>query len=252
MADKTHISQSKISKIETGAALPTVADVEHILRALEVAPEQATTLLRLARAANIDFVSRRQIRMIGVKHKQVELGSLLERSSSVKHALPAMLPGALQTLDYATSNVHNPLSRVSESERSRLIAAKIGRGRFLHDGTRSMIFLLTETAVRTKIAPPPTMAGQLDHLITVSTLPGIDISLLALDVEVQKPLISTFAIYDDRLVIIETTAGAVTLRDPADVREHIELFDYAHERALKGDDCRDFLRTVATEFRECD
>jgi transcriptional regulator with XRE-family HTH domain len=252
LAARAHVSQSKISRIETGAVIATVADVEQILRALEVPPEQTTVLLRLARKANIDFVSRRQVRKIGVTQKQRELQALIERSTTLRHALPTMLPGILQTRDYATSNIHNPLSKVGLPERPKLIEAKLGRSRLLYEGTRSSTFLLTETAVRTRIASPQAMASQLDHLVAVSVLAGVEIALLAFETPLPSPLMSTFAIYDDRLVVIESTAGAISMRDPADVSEHIELFDYAHERGLKGDDCRDFLRTVAAEFRECD
>jgi transcriptional regulator with XRE-family HTH domain len=250
LADKAHISQSKISRIETGAIIPTVSDVEHILRALEVAPEQASPLLRLARAANVDFMSRRTINKIGVEHRQREIASLIEKSNSVKHALPAMLPGILQTLDYASSNVNNPLSKVSQAERPRLVAAKVSRARLLYEGSRTLAYLLTESAVRTRVGASSVMADQVDHLVAVSSLPGVGIALLNFDIILSTPLISTFAIYDQRLVIIETTAGPVSLRDPADVHEHIDLFDHVHRQALKGDDCRDFLRTVADEFRE--
>jgi transcriptional regulator with XRE-family HTH domain len=53
------MSQTKISRIETGRTLPTVLDVERILKALAVPDEVADELLRLARRANVDYASWR-------------------------------------------------------------------------------------------------------------------------------------------------------------------------------------------------
>lgn len=39
------------------------------------------------------------------------------------------------------------------------------------------------------------------------------------------------------------------MRDPVDVREHLELFEYFRRNALRGEECREFLRAIAAEFR---
>jgi transcriptional regulator with XRE-family HTH domain len=49
------MSQSKVSRIETGRLLPSVVDVEQMLTALEVDEETRYELLALARIANTEY-----------------------------------------------------------------------------------------------------------------------------------------------------------------------------------------------------
>lgn len=49
------MSQSKVSRIETGRLLPSVVDVEQMLTALEVDEETRYDLLLLARTANAEY-----------------------------------------------------------------------------------------------------------------------------------------------------------------------------------------------------
>ncbi|MFE6285982.1 helix-turn-helix domain-containing protein [Streptomyces sp. NPDC057877] len=51
LALRCNMSQTKISRTETGRALPTVIDVERILNALAVPADVAEEILRLARRA---------------------------------------------------------------------------------------------------------------------------------------------------------------------------------------------------------
>src|SRR6516165_12385621 len=51
LAARCGISQSKVSKIETGKVLPTATDVERILTALGADPDRITELMALARMA---------------------------------------------------------------------------------------------------------------------------------------------------------------------------------------------------------
>jgi hypothetical protein len=70
------MSQAKISRIETGKVLPTVIDVEQIVRALGVPRPVADELLALARAANVDYASWRAYARLGIWRKQAEIKKL--------------------------------------------------------------------------------------------------------------------------------------------------------------------------------
>ncbi len=70
------MSQTKISRIETGRALPSVMDVERVLAALNVPSEVADELMKMARRANVDYASWRAYARVGLYHKQAELRAL--------------------------------------------------------------------------------------------------------------------------------------------------------------------------------
>ncbi|MEU7836262.1 helix-turn-helix transcriptional regulator [Nonomuraea sp. NPDC049129] len=59
MAARSGISQSKISKIETGEVPPSAVDVERILRALNASPEVTEEITALPRLANTQFLDLR-------------------------------------------------------------------------------------------------------------------------------------------------------------------------------------------------
>jgi transcriptional regulator with XRE-family HTH domain len=108
------MSQSKISKIETGRLLPAVLDVERILTALQVDEETSERLLVLARAANTEFRSWRSYQRFGLHHKQRELAVIEGGSKSIRFFLPAALTGLLHTPEYARASLYRPVTSVSD------------------------------------------------------------------------------------------------------------------------------------------
>lgn len=93
LAVRAAMSQSKISRIESGRSLPTVVDVERIIKALEVSPEVREEVLSLARTANVEYISLRSSARLGIWWKQAEIKALAESSSAVRQFLPAIPSG---------------------------------------------------------------------------------------------------------------------------------------------------------------
>jgi transcriptional regulator with XRE-family HTH domain len=249
LANRAHMSQSKISRIESGRVLPSITEVERILTALKVPTNQAAELLALAKIANTDFLSRRKMRRLGATYRQREIAALMDQSSHIRFVLPTALPGLLQTPEYVRSNVSDPMSRVSDDQKPVLLAAKLASREALQRPDKRFSFLLTEAAVRRRVASSADMAEQVEHLVSASSMATVDLEVIPLDAEAAKWPINIFIIYDERLVIVETEAGSMALRDPVDVREHLELFEYYRRNALAGEECREFLRVIAADFR---
>ncbi len=249
LAKRIHMSQARISRIETGRTLPSITEVERILKALEVPKQEAEELLSLAKLANIDFLSRRKNRRIGMAHRQREIAALMEQSNHLRFVLPTALSGLLQTSEYVRSNVHDPMIRASEDEKPKLIGAKLARQEILDRADKHFSFLLTEAAVRRFGTSAADMAVQVDKLVAVSVKPSVELEVIPLDIQMAKAPLNIFTIYDDSLVTVETEAGLMALRDPLDVQEHLELFEYYRRKALTGEECRKFLRGIAGEFR---
>jgi transcriptional regulator with XRE-family HTH domain len=125
------MSQGKISRIETGKTTPSLIDVERIIQALDVPPDQAQELTALAKVANIEFRSKRQSRQRGVAHQQRELAALEEKCHTMRHVLPVMLTGLLQTSEYITANVGSMPAGIPEAQREEVIFRKIKRQELL-------------------------------------------------------------------------------------------------------------------------
>ncbi|MFJ4190421.1 helix-turn-helix domain-containing protein [Kitasatospora sp. NPDC089509] len=84
LARRVNMSQSKISKIETGKVTPSLVDVELILRALGTPPDLMAHVTALARIANTEWQDARALRRKGLDKKQVELATLEQNSTEFR------------------------------------------------------------------------------------------------------------------------------------------------------------------------
>ncbi|HEU5426476.1 MAG TPA: helix-turn-helix transcriptional regulator [Actinocrinis sp.] len=248
LAVRCAMSQTKISRIETGKVLPSVIDVERILQALEVPEQVAHGLLDEARRANVDYASWRAYARIGLWQKQTEIKALEAASSVVRQFLPAIPSGLLQTPDYARLTLTPAVKSGPARDVERAVHARLDRQEVLRDPARRFVFLMPEHAVRWRRAPLAVMADQVRHMIQLSALPNVEIAIIPQDAEVLSAPLNGFVLYDDRLVVIELFSGEVVLRDPRDITHHDHLFEYFYEHALTGSEATALLEGVADEF----
>jgi transcriptional regulator with XRE-family HTH domain len=248
LALRCGMSQSKVSRIETGRALPTVADVQHMLSALEVDAETSAELLALAGVANAEYEDVRTSVRRGLHLRQQELAALDAQATHTRFFLPAIPTGLLQTPHYMRTAMNPPIDPAA-GDTSRAVTDKLRRQTILHDENKRFDFLLTEQAVRWRLCPPAQMARQLDHLVTLSRSPSARLGVLPLTTEVHQAPFHTFTVYDDHLVTVELFSGRVVLRDPKDVAYYGALFDHFAGAACFGDQARDLIREWAQAFR---
>jgi transcriptional regulator with XRE-family HTH domain len=249
LARRSGMSQSKISRIETGRLLPSVVDVDRMLQALGVDRATAGDLLALARVANTEYQDVRASVRRGLHHRQRELAALEAESTEIRHFLPTLITGLLQIPEYMRAAISTPVEPAS-GDPHKAIALKLQRQAVLHDPSKHFEFLLTESAVRWQLCQPSIMALQIDRLVSLSWLPNIRLGILPLEAHVGDGPYHTFVTYDERLVTIELFTGQLVLRDPKDAAHYRALFDFFGEHALWDDAARSFLAGVAASFRE--
>jgi hypothetical protein len=94
-------SQAKVSRIENGVVRSTVEDIEAMLDALGVHGDKREQLLALAEEASESTVSWRVLHKGGMARWQYELDQLLRTAARVRHFQPMIVPGLMQTAEYA-------------------------------------------------------------------------------------------------------------------------------------------------------
>ncbi|MEO3752307.1 helix-turn-helix transcriptional regulator [Streptomyces sp. B6B3] len=248
LAVRCGMSQSKISRIETGRVLPSVVDVRQIVRALEVDDETVAQLVSLARVANTEYEDVRASVRRGLHHRQRELASLESSATHLRYFLPTMPTGLIQTASYMHAAMSHPMA-AAHGDVARVIALKLQRQEALRDTSKRFDFLLTESAVRWRLCSPEVMSLQIDRLVELSFQPSIRIDVLPLLRFVPEAPFQTFTVYDRALVTAELFSGRIVLRDPKDVDHYTALFEYFQQHADTGDDARRLLRRWADEFR---
>jgi transcriptional regulator with XRE-family HTH domain len=247
LARRCNMSQSKVSRIETGRLLPSVVDVEQMLTGLGVDQQTRHELLSLARVANAEYQDIRLTVRRGLHNRQNELAALEAGATRMRHFLPALITGLLQTPEYLRQALSSPIDPVVV-DRSRSMAAKLARQSVLGDQGKQFEFLLTESAVRWQLCEPSAMAMQMDRIVSVSRLSNVRIGILPQDVRIADGPMNGFVLYDKRLVTIELFTGQLVLRDPKDIDHYHALFDFFAGRALWADDARRFLTDLAAAF----
>ncbi|WP_211212887.1 Scr1 family TA system antitoxin-like transcriptional regulator [Actinopolyspora mortivallis] len=204
LAARTAMSQSKISRVESGRVLPTVADVERILTALEVSPEAKEEVLSLTRTANIEYTSVRSSARMGIWRRQAEIKALCESSSTVRHFLPIIPSGLLQTAEYARATLTPVIEGNPARDVDRAVQARLESQEALNDETRQFHFLLTEQAVRLKRAADSVMVDQLRHMVEVSRRPNVDLAIIPGSALVGASPLNIFVVHDERLVTVKS------------------------------------------------
>ncbi|MEV0484857.1 helix-turn-helix transcriptional regulator [Streptomyces sp. NPDC050508] len=244
LASRCNMSQSKISKIETGEITPSLIDVELILRAVNAPDELVAEVTALARLANTEWQPIRSSWRRGLEKRQAELAGLEAEAKKLRYFLPSMITGLLATPEYIRASLE-----YSPGDVSKAVARKLERQAVLYDTKKHFTFLLTEQAVRWAAIPPSPMAVQIDHLASLSHLPNIRMGLIPMGTIISRGPMNTFTVYDERLATVETFTGRTVFRDSRDITEHLAVFKQYEQRAQFGESARTLLQEWADLYR---
>lgn len=238
------MSQSKISKIENGKALPSIVDVERILRALSAPQDLIEEISELARLANTEYQDLKADLQRGLHHVQRELAALESTCTEFRYFLPIMLTGLLQTPEYLKA----AMSQIP-GDHALQLALKLDRQSVLYDDSKSFTFLITESAATWALCPPLVISAQIDRLVSVSMLPNVRLGIIPKEAIVPQGPMNTFTVYDDRFATAELFSGGVAFRDPRDIQFHLHLFAYFEAYALFDEEARRMLSHWSGTFR---
>ncbi|MGH3941064.1 MAG: helix-turn-helix domain-containing protein [Pseudonocardiaceae bacterium] len=248
LAARVYMSQTKISRIETGRIIPSITDVELIVYALDADAERSRELVSLARVANTEFQPGRLRSRADPAARQRDLQALEAQCRAQHHFLPTMITGLIQTPAYARQALSWPEER-SPAAVEEIVNHKVRRQAILHREDKQFAFLLTEAALRWRLLDSEGMAAQIDHITQAAELTNVMIEIIPLRMRVPVGPLNVFVAYDDRLVRVESETGLLMLRDPTDVRYYLDLFAHYQRYALHNGAAREFLLKIADDFR---
>ncbi|MFF5045715.1 helix-turn-helix domain-containing protein [[Kitasatospora] papulosa] len=225
LAGRMGWAASKISKIETGKQAPTAEDLElwaQALGAVDVLPELVG---RLKSLETHYAVWRRQL-AAGVRARQEAWGLTESATASVCNFESAVIPGLLQTAEYArhmfirTTTLHRSVQDIEEG-----VNARMQRQQALYAPGRSFHFLIWEAALHMRVCPREAMAGQLDRLAGVFGMSSVQLGVVPLNADLTVVPTHGFWIYDQDLVMVETIGAELRLTDRAEVDLHRTVWE---------------------------
>ncbi|MFG2018933.1 helix-turn-helix domain-containing protein [Actinomadura geliboluensis] len=249
------MSQSKVSRIEAGNAVPTPAQVDRWASITGASPSTRRGLVELAEHAQTEIQDYRTA-LRGRSHRQGVVAEREEKARMVRTFHPSMVPGLLQTAQYALQVFG--LSPVTEAREGAPAAAfaRVDRQAVLFEPGRRFEFLLTEAALRWRPGPDGRRAlpAQLDRIASLSTLGTVSIGIIPGGQEALTLASHAFVIYtgrqpDETFVTIETIHSGLTVRSPEQIELYERTWAALRQMAVYTDEARHLLARLAVDLR---
>lgn len=252
---KVRMSQSKVSRIESGTTVPALPAVDAWADAVGASEEIRDRLTAMTEAAFTEVHAWRSLANRGPVQEQVQ-----DRETAARVARsfqPSVVPGLLQTAGYARrlfslyADLYPALYQPADVP--GLVAGRMNRQPILYDDERQFFFLITEAGLRWRPGPPQPALAQLDRIAVVMTLDNVSIGLIPADQEARTPIPEGFDMFDeadgDRTVTIETLHAHLTVTDPTDLAAYNRTWDLLTSMALFDDEADRFLASVRESIR---
>jgi transcriptional regulator with XRE-family HTH domain len=250
LAERIGVSQSKVSRIETGRVLPTVEEITAWAHATDADQEALNHLLVLFDAALTDFATYQVALRDGLAAGQEQVRELESAAATVHYYQGAFIPGLLQTAEYAR-RVFQLHDAVGGQDYASAVAKRLDRQQGLYDESRQFEFLITEQALRARIGPASLVAPQLDRIGQISTLSNVEVGIIPSTAQATTLVMHAFVLHEPLdeeqppFVLIELAHGEVAVRDPRGVELYQDRLARLRQMALFGDDGRALLTSIA-------
>ena len=235
LAGRLEWPHSKISKLETGRQTATEADIagwaEQTGR-----PDLTDSLTAELRGLETQYQSWQRRLATGHRRAQREARAEEEAATVVRAYEPVVVPGMLQTPDYARhviasgADLHQSPKDVEDAVRERM-----RRQDLLYERGRSFQFIIWEGALRAMVCPREAMASQLDRLTGMIGLDTVTLGIIPFSAALPLSLRHGFWIHDEAYVTVETINAGMWLDDAADVALYLRAWRKYDLVAVYGD-----------------
>jgi transcriptional regulator with XRE-family HTH domain len=252
LADQLGWSQAKVSRIEGARTRAEVADVAALLEVLGTAAGERARLLGVAETAAGPASNWRNSTGVGLTRRQRDFINSEAAATRIRHYQPVLLPGYLQTPDYA----RRVIEFAGAKDVDRALQARLARGKVLiGESPPTYEIVLLETVLRWRPFEPPLMVEQLRALETAARRRNIVVRVVSLDREQRVYVQHPFVVYDfgedtPPEVLIETTRTDLRLTEPSDVQAYAGWFERLQRSALPAGDSLRLIRRVAHELEK--
>ncbi|RDI53328.1 helix-turn-helix domain-containing protein [Nocardia mexicana] len=240
--------ESKVSKLEYGKLRPSDADIRAYCK-FAGADDQLPDLLASLYHIDAAYMEMRRLLSTGTGRGQDELVKLAERTTQTRIYQNVLIPGILQTAEYARAILERSITRHGAPDDIDVgIAKRMERQQFLYRGDHRFSIIIAEQALRTTVGGDDVMTGQLDRLLAVIGLPRVRLGIVPAEAEIPMQT-NNFVMYDTRMVLVETITAELTITQPREITQYGQVFSVLAELAVVGDAARALITTALQRRR---
>ncbi|MFD3665329.1 helix-turn-helix domain-containing protein [Streptomyces sp. NPDC058659] len=252
VAERLLVSQSKISRLENGRRSISQRDVRDLCGVYEVEDERMVdSLMQMAK----DSRQQGWWHAFGDIPYSVYIG-LETDAASLRVYESLIVPGLLQTREYAQAVIEGMWPEATPSEIDRRIQIRLKRQDRLSDPVSPLRFwaVIDEALLRRVVGNPQTMADQLRHLAQLSEKPHVTLQVLPYGVGAHPGMYGKFAILefqeatDASVVYLEGVTSDLYLEKANDVQSYAVMYEHLRAKALSAEQSREFILGVAKEL----
>ncbi|WP_031514204.1 helix-turn-helix domain-containing protein [Streptomyces sp. NRRL F-5123] len=252
VAARLLVSQSKISRLENGRRSISQRDVRDLCGVYGVDDMRIVdSLMQMAKE------SRQQgwWHAFGDIPYSVYIG-LETEAASLRVFEPQVVPGLLQTKEYATAVISGNLPEASPEQVEKRVSVRMRRQERITDadGPLRMWAVVDEAALWRKVGDAQTMHQQLEHLVELSHLPHVTVQVLPFEVGAHPGLSGQFAVLeftdatDATVVYLEGVNSDLYLEKDTDVQAYSVMYEHLRAQALSAEATRQFIRDAAQRY----
>lgn len=241
LASATGQHYTRVSKIENGVQAPSDRDIRAWCAACS-AEQLIPDLIAQARAVESMYLEFRRQARAGMKRMMLAPVPLYERTERFRIYEHHVIPGLFQTAEYARAMLQFWFSFLdTTNDIDEAVAARTDRQAVLYRPGKTFAVVLEEAALHTRFGDEQTLAGQLDRLLSVMTLPNVSLGIVPRSSEREVVGQVSFWMFDSTVVMLETPTAAIEVTSPREIEMYASTFDYLRKPALYGREARQLV-----------
>jgi len=254
VAAQLGVASSTLSRIETGKAPTKSSYLNQMLEMYGVTePAQRQVLVDMAREGHRKgwWAAYDDVLLSGF---DIYVG-LEAETASVRGYEVSVVPGLLQTQEYARAVLREMFPRHTLDQIERLVELRMERQRrFDDDPPLELWAILDEAVLRRPVGGWAVMREQLEHLLTMVERPGVTLQVLTFECGAHAGHGGPFSVLefptrsDSEVVYVESVAGCIYLEKDKDVRARVDAFDRLRAVALAPSASEELIARIAKEF----
>lgn len=241
--------QSKVSRIETGASGVKPADVRLLLDAYDVPGGESRELLLVLAGSEDDGRHHWWHAYRGVLPPTYrDFISLESQACTMRTLETSVVPGLLQTPEYARAVTRAAVDGVEETRLDALVEVRLARQDVLRsDPPLALSAVLDEAVLRREVGGPEVMTRQLERLMEAARLPQVRLQILPFAAGAYIGITGPFVIFsfpstsDLDVVVLDQMMSSLYLERKEDLQAYSEAFNTLQIHALSPEDSLDFI-----------
>ncbi|GKQ35419.1 helix-turn-helix transcriptional regulator [Streptomyces sp. A012304] len=243
--------QSKVSRIETGTSGTKPADVRLLLDAYGVRDPQLRDLMLALAGSDGDGGGRdhwwHAYRGV-LPPAYRDFISLESQAGAMRTLETTVVPGLLQTPEYARAVTRATVEGVDEDRLDAAVAVRLARQEVLRaDPPLRLCAVLDEAVLRREVGGPEVMARQRERLVEAARLPQVTLQVLPFTAGAHVGVTGPFVIFsfsstsDLDVVVLDHLTSSLYLDRKEDLRAYTEAFNALRALALSPEDSLEYI-----------